>query len=115
MTENEINNAIARQCGWVPEVPTPWMAELNKSFYTRGSETRMGCPPYARDLNAMHEAEKLLTETQLREYDKWLESRRFAIALETYAWHAAAAQRAEAFLRAIGKWTDSKDRACIQT
>ncbi len=53
-------------------------------------------PDYLNDLNAMHEAEKVLQGEQLTEYvERWVE------------WNSTAAQRAEAFLRTLGPWKDS--------
>ena len=70
------------------------------------------------DLNAMHEAEKVLTEAQRLQYVRTLvevmfpQLRGVIFGLDAaYGWHlahATAAQRAEAFLRTIGKWDDSK-------
>lgn len=55
---------------------------------------------YPNDLNAMHEAEKtLLTDLDLSlKYDRLL-----AEITSHFTWHATATQRAEAFLRTIGK------------
>jgi hypothetical protein len=58
-------------------------------------------PDYLNDLNAMHEAEKVLMPNQLTEYGSALmfcERREFA------GIRATAAQRAEAFLKTINKW-----------
>ncbi len=65
-------------------------------------------PDYFNDLNAMHEAEKVLTESQQMPYRTAL----FCTEEVDYSYfkliHATAAQRAEAFLRTIGKWEDSE-------
>ena len=65
------------------------------------------------DLNAMHEVEKMLTlpqclamthrlgEMEVKHISSPLKATRFT-------WHATAAHRAEAFLRTINKWDDSK-------
>lgn len=64
------------------------------------------------DLNAMHETEKVLTELQVCAYDTELckvvmrDWSTKATLLKSMDWHATACQRAEAFLRAIGKWED---------
>jgi hypothetical protein len=71
------------------------------------------------DLNAMHEAEKVLSKDQKEWYLIILYCLVSGISIETKArdftlspWmafhvaHATAAQRAEAFLRAIGKWEE---------
>lgn len=55
------------------------------------------------DLNAMHEAEKVLNGIQFRNYTRAL----MGIA-EPYPVIATAAHRAEAFLRTIGKWEDDQ-------
>ena len=60
------------------------------------------CPDYLNDLNAMHEAEKVLTDKQAILYDSILDL------ISGWTFHRTAAQRAEAFLRTIGKWEDSK-------
>lgn len=71
-------------------------------------------PDYLDDLNAMHEAEKVLIgdyehgengrDASARFYDE-------LISVTTcdgfFHIHATAAQRAEAFLRTLGKWQDA--------
>jgi hypothetical protein len=74
----------------------------------------MPVPDYPNDLNAMHEAENMLTETRVRSYASVL-----AQVLDTHPTvdlddqylniHATAEQRAEAFLKTIGKWEGEKD------
>jgi transcriptional regulator of NAD metabolism len=73
---------------------------------------------YASCLNAMHEAEKVLTPEQQQTYvDHLADVCEVYIDHDVGGWgdfcafavfHATAAQRAEAFLRTIGKWKDSK-------
>ena len=61
-------------------------------------------PDYLNDLNAMHEAEKVLTVQQRGEMTLNIMHSN----CDGY-WpqlHATAQQRAEAFLRTIGKWSD---------
>lgn len=85
------------------EVATAW--KCPKGLYHRNG------PNYPADLNAMHEAENVLTGEQRRSYsghlcriigprgyDEWSGLYDFALLSTT------AAQRAEAFLRTIGKW-----------
>jgi hypothetical protein len=57
-------------------------------------------PNYLNDLNAMHEAEKVLTSEQVTSYVYSLESMNERWSTPAFA---TAAQRAEAFLRTIGK------------
>ena len=90
--------AIAEACGIVSK--DKW-----GSLYKTPRGILRDCPDYPTDLNAMHEAEKVLTLPERRKYRKTLlghcEPASIAI-------HATAAQRAEAFLRTIGKWEDAK-------
>ena len=56
-------------------------------------------PDYLNDLNAMHEAEKVLNEAYLwNRYKGWL------LTWMTEPIRATAPQRCEAFLKTIGKW-----------
>lgn len=58
-------------------------------------------PNYLFDLNAMHEAEMTLTARQKSEFICWIWNHSEC---NWDAFHFTAAQRAEAFLRTIGKW-----------
>lgn len=93
MTDNQINCAIAEACGWKSKVNEMASTEKYKSW------TRP--PNYCRDLNAMHEAEKALSPEQ---YDRWRLTPTIITEPETCAYSATARQRAEAFLKTIGKW-----------
>lgn len=79
-------------------------------------------PDYLNDLNAMHEAEKVLNANEYAKYAELLSrvhptyctlvldrhEPREDFYCETFSLiHATAAQRAEAFLRTIGKWEES--------
>ena len=85
--------AIKEACGWRPDSRgLGWLSP-------------QGCydpePNYLNDLNAMHEAEKVLNQEQKEDY--------FFIIFNFYgnwpkAIQATAAQRARAFLRVIEKW-----------
>ena len=90
--------AIAEACGIVSK--DKW-----GSLYKTPRGILRDCPDYPTDLNAMHEAEKVLTLPERRKYRKTLlghcEPASIAI-------HANAAQRAEAFLLTIGKWEGAK-------
>jgi hypothetical protein len=70
-------------------------------------------PDYLNDLNAMHEAENMLTAEQCNQYNHELcEIKRAYIKTlpqaERWTWGSSAAQRAEAFLRTINKWEETK-------
>jgi hypothetical protein len=119
MTAEQQRIAIAEACGWEQhrnghwylrpgpyDTPDDWCASL---------DCKKDPPDYLNDLNAMHEAEKVLTDEQSWEQIKFivsfkpspsgfpLLSRSESIRLR----RSTAAQRAEAFLRTIGKWTPS--------
>ena len=60
-------------------------------------------PDYFSDLNAMHEAEKVLTKEQRRKYVRTL----FQTTNTDWDSHCAtAAQRAEAFLKTLNLWEE---------
>lgn len=66
-------------------------------------------PDFLNDLNAMHDAEKvLISRGGLPTYEHFLRFNEFKE--DSLPWygsvHATAAQRAEAFLRTIGKWIE---------
>ena len=68
-------------------------------------------PDYLADLNAMHEAEKVLTAEQCNQYNHELceVKREYSKTLpqsERWTWGSSAAQRAEAFLRTLSLWQD---------
>ena len=70
---------------------------------------------YLNDLNAMHEAEKVLTPYTRPEYLCQLfdaatrgRSGLYPVDENYLSHHATASQRAEAFLRTIGKWEEAK-------
>jgi len=56
-------------------------------------------PDYLNDLNAMHEAEKVLTPEQCDSYQHLLGM------TVNRPWHATATQRAEVFLQTLNLWT----------
>jgi hypothetical protein len=93
MSEEQINIAIAEACGWTIDERIPLKA--------KESATGGWIPDFCNDLNAMHEAEKMLDFNQLRDMEDSV-SFRFAV----LPFHATAAQRAEAFLRTLGKWEE---------
>lgn len=113
MTPEKQRVAIAEACGHVE--PACWgnLGWLSKA----GNGKAEFVPNYPADLNAMHEAEKVLTATQAIRYaDELIEmlagfrpresTVRMSVAGIFKVSHATAAQRAEAFLRTIGKWKE---------
>ncbi len=103
--------AIATACGWKVEnvgVTTP-----KGNFVGRGYKAVVQMlPDYLHSLDAMHEAEKVLTETQRYTYTHKLllifERTSNAGSSSFDFAHATAAQRAEAFLRTLNLWTPTK-------
>jgi hypothetical protein len=79
MTNEQINAAIAKVLKY-------------KQWY----------PNFATDLNAMHGAEKVLAQAQTDEYIAVLFDSTYEATLAT------ARQRAEAFLRTLGKWEEGE-------
>jgi hypothetical protein len=92
MSDEEINIAIAEACGW------------EKKFYDYSD-----IPDYCNDLNAMHEAEKTLTRDQIEIFCCRLLPKHHGI---WWGIHTTARQRAEAFLKAIGKWEEMECESC---
>ena len=92
MTDDQINAAIAEACGWKPKRQT----KLTRTGHFKVSYENP--PNYCSDLNAMHEAEHTLAYIQLCNYIDLL------IEFSPEAAVATARQRAESFLRTLGKW-----------
>jgi len=110
--------AIAEACGWTNVAP-----RIVKNVKHQGDDVTVGIwsdngwiPNYLNDLNAMHEAVSIFDYDQADEFEDHLcdickrsndekenpAPWRFAVV------NAIAAQRAEAFLRTIGKWKECK-------
>lgn len=108
--------AIADYCGWngvkIYFDSNKWWGRNPKSKYSDL------VPDYPNDLNAMHDAEKSLTEKQWKKYPVWLakviagtQNKSRANGTRVYVPQscllaANAPQKAEAFLRTIGKWEE---------
>jgi hypothetical protein len=123
MSDEEINIKIAEACGW-RDTRLVDHASYGYRLYRRQlndrsvkHEYRLGNQfDYCECLNAMHKAEKVLTQDQrgqivdelceivLRE--KNTESGPMTAIIA--AFFATARQRAEAFLRTMGKWEEAK-------
>jgi hypothetical protein len=127
MTDQEINAAIAEACGWVDIFTATGKEEWLGTFAYEYEGKVMGfhqqlddhaheIPGYATDLNAMHEAGSVLSWAQTCLMGNWLEeicerpakqadgSIDLRIAVK---WRSTARQRAEAFLRTLGKWRET--------
>lgn len=113
MSDQEINIAIAEACGWR-------QSERNIAHWHHVSEPYShiltgDLPNYCNDLNAMHEAEKVLTHEQQIDYSRHIGKMVTShLPASRAAWmdygliNATARQRAEAFLRTIGKWKEAE-------
>lgn len=117
MTNQEINKAIAEACGERYHKPTE--EEVASGSYYQYE------PDYCTDLNAMFEVEKTLMDkiVDCKPLDYAYGECLFEMLGGTYGpdgddigvadphfalVHTTAAQRAEAFLRVLGKWEDAK-------
>lgn len=94
--------AIVKACRWKMEAITKekWQSPTETEIYIVGYTEP---PNYLSDLNAMHEAEKVMTKEQRRKYVRAL----YQLTKSEFENHCAtAAQRAEAFLRTLNLWED---------
>lgn len=123
MTPEEQQIAIAQACGWelrwqncggaplLDQKPEGHCWEVWTDPSGWGLDNNFDpirSPDYLNDLNAMHEAEKILTDSQWDEYEQQL---RIVCGGCSYyegagkeLIHATAAQRAEAFLKTLNLW-----------
>jgi hypothetical protein len=99
MTPEAQRITIAEACGWTREGYL-WRGPTHRKDWPASCRAA-DLPDYLNDLNAMHEAEKVLTNEQEKEYAYQLEA---VCCPREYGWHATAAQRAEAFLRTLNLW-----------
>ena len=116
MNKEKQKIAIAEACGWSNLQDSDYKPFGKAQLVGRhpgGSEQNLlRVPDYLNNLNAMHEAEETMTDQKKRDFTSFLQEivdldctwhtldELFKIA------HATAAQRAEAFLRTIGKWEE---------
>jgi hypothetical protein len=105
MTDKQINAAIARECGWT-EIRDNVVGKApgetaNRVFFL---------PNYSTSLNAMHEAEKVLAPKNWDRFsEKWWNYYHHLLDGDVQKTiHATARQRAEAFLRTLGKWEEGE-------
>jgi len=108
--------AIAEACGWTCILDDPERPAIGRLIGRHGGREYEALPNYPNDLNAMHEAVSLLPEEDKHAY---------AVILADMLWlptnwgwqdwrdtlsisEATTTQRAEAFLRTIGKWEDGE-------
>jgi hypothetical protein len=105
--------AIAEACGWQFANPhSPEMKETEIMCWMRpgnGFWQTEKLPDYLNDLNAMHQAESMLTDLQRLAYSDYTYDIALKAQDKTGKWRwisLPAAQRAEAFLRTIDRWKE---------
>jgi hypothetical protein len=91
MTNQQINIAIAEHCGF----------NLEEYRMEEGGINVAALPDYCNDLNAMYEAEEVLTSN---EWELW---HRIIGDWDVTVARLTSHQRAESFLKTIGKWEGS--------
>lgn len=109
MTPEAQRIAIAKACGLSTDTHAVGGVFV---YYDRNGHMRPSLPDYLNDLNACHEMENVLTAEQGQTWagllcdmtdrfdgDAWKHAA-YSLA------HATAAQRAEAFLKTLGKWEE---------
>lgn len=96
MTDDQINQAIYEACGdYVCECCKDICKDCDRNYCT--------------DLNAMHEAEKVLSVEQIAKYVWTLcDSSKKNTPFMAIPFMATSRQRAEAFLKTLGKWEEEK-------
>ena len=116
------NAAIAEECRWKYK-GSPGFADLNyKAWIAPDGQKHYECPNYTGDLNAMHEAEKVLHAMNdwrlVRNYFANISPNLNAEdSLDSDDWklrHATAAQLARAFLETLGLWVEEEQEPCCQ-
>jgi hypothetical protein len=119
MTPEQQRVAIAEACGWTNVAP-----RIVKNVKHQGDNILVGTwsdngwiPDYLNDLNAMHDAEQMLWRVDWSHryvFNDHLANTIKGRPVNRNEWDAetlldaTAAQRAEAFLRTIGKWKECK-------
>ena len=124
MNDKEINLAIAEACGYVPcdqwECFNAFSMMKGKCTHEKCYPARSGPASYCKYLDAMHEAEKHLARAHWCKYA--MEIRRIIsqdcdtqehyslgsdLISDFWFYHCTARQRAEAFLKTVGKWKEN--------
>jgi hypothetical protein len=101
MNDEQINQRIAEACGWTDFFVHPEFGLMGVESGTHGLRTAV--PWYVCDLNAMHEAEKIM----YKHYSMW-NAYYYALGAGVFSLHATARKKAVAFLKALGKWEEAK-------
>ena len=122
MTPEQQRIAIAEACGWTEIEPCTCCDGVSRGYNPTPGAHKKHLPDYVNDLNAMHAVEEHAIHN-LMDADEWSEygmllkrSHPHGLFLNgevdyhdlATVCHATATQRAEAFLRTIGKWEETK-------
>lgn len=105
MTDNEINIIIAKKCGW-----THFDSDTVQ-YVARRSDGKWDCiPNYCGDLNGMHQAIVSVIHKDPHVRRRYLQTLDEITGDQWNTVDATARQRAEAFVKVIGKWVDSPEK-----
>jgi hypothetical protein len=113
MSPDQQRTAIATACGWT-EIRRQNLYAGDRDLYGNqligGEKHRNRLPDYLNDLNAMHEAEKMLTDKGVNAWWAYVafinRHNPTPFGSET-AVHATAAQKSKAFCDTLGLWQES--------
>lgn len=97
MTNDEINKAIAETCGWILTAMNWW--------YKDGEYFALP-PDYCKDLNAIHEAEKITLKNNALLWHRYASFLDRDYCNQPYTIGSTAWQRAEAFLKTLNLWKE---------
>ena len=112
MTPEAQRITIAEACGWKrDEICDNWKRNGEVAYCDGRSLHYRQIPDYLNDLNAMREVEYELRRSQIPEWERHVRQITHRDGEDDSGLYeriirATAAQRAEAFLRTIGKWTE---------
>ena len=111
MTDDQINVAIAEVCGWKNLAFDVWHDGLVGVLPTN-KDVCSKIPNYCNDLNAMHEVEEQMDEIDWVFFINELSTlvrlpKQAEVQIKQFV-HSTARQRAQAFLRTVGKWEEAK-------
>ena len=105
MTDEQINKRIAEACGYKDVAARVSEGTIKVMTGFKNLPFDEEVPDYLNDLNAMHEAEKVLTGYQ--QTVTYSDNLMKIVGYHTFdSAHATAAQRAKAFLKTIEKWEE---------
>jgi hypothetical protein len=116
MNKDEMRIKIAESCGWTEIEPCTCSDGVSRAYQPTAGAHKKHLPDYLNDLNAMHEAEQTLWQKDWTSRHDFIDHLARIINPVHGYWQqsgiylldATAAQRAEAFLRTIKKWEETK-------